>query len=388
MFRKIFSFVLLITLSLPVLAFTTKAQNALLMEVATGAVLYEKNAYVKTIPSSMSKLMTLYIAFQRLKDGNMKLNDKFLVSERAWRTQGSRMFLEPNTYVSVENLLRGIIIQSGNDATVALAEGIAGSESDFVELMNYKANDLGLKYSHFANSTGLPDANHYMSTEDIATLSLRLLKDFPDYYHYFSEKEFTFNKIKQPNRNLLLNANIGVDGLKTGHTESGKYGIAVSAVKDGRRIILVVNGLKTEQERATEAAKLLQYGFLNFTNITVANANKPIVEIPVALGKRKTVKLGALQDIIFTVPIAFKGQNDVKLLYPSMLYAPVYKEKKVGEVSIKLYNGSVYTFDLLSLSAVDKSSALRRFFVKAKAFFKTFKGFKKTVETKVQILRL
>jgi D-alanyl-D-alanine carboxypeptidase (penicillin-binding protein 5/6) len=355
--------------TLAAFGFDTKARQAFLVDADTGAVLYEKNAQARMTPSSMSKLMTLYLVFERLKSGQLKLTDTFLVSEKAWRTQGSKMFLPHNASVSVEDLLRGVIVQSGNDASIVLAEGIAGSESDFAALMNAKAAELGLQHSHFVNSTGWPHSQHYMTAADIATLCLAIIKTFPEYYSYFAEKDFVFNNIKQPNRNTLLNTLHGVDGLKTGHTQVGKYGIAVSAVKDGRRLVAVVNGLKNDSERAAEATRLLQYGFLNFVNIVLLSSQKDLIEVPVLLGDNKKVRIGSKQDLIFTVPITFKGQNEVKLEYPCLLYAPVSLDKKVGQIEIKLYNGEVRNFDLYTLGRSNRLGIIKRFFVKTMMFF-------------------
>ena len=371
MFKRLIYLFCFLSVFVQVHAFSTKARYAFLMDATTGMVLYEKNAHKKMTPSSMSKLMTLYLTFERLKNGSMKLYDNIPVTTKAWKMTGSRMFLLPNTFVSVEDLIRGVSVQSGNDASVALAEGIAGGEGDFVALMNAKALELGLKNTHFANATGLPHRNHYMSAADIAHLSARIIRDFPEYYHYFSEKQFEFNNIKQPNRNTLLHVS-GIDGLKTGHTNAGKYGIAISAFKDGRRLIAVVNGVSNEKGRATEAHKLLQYGFLNFTNVTIAKTGTSLGKVPVFLGAVKKVGLKTKQGIAFTVPLAKKGKTEVKIKYPSMLRAPVNKFKKIGEVNIKLYNGSVYNFNLYPSEEVKKAGFFGSIFIKIKTWFKTF----------------
>jgi D-alanyl-D-alanine carboxypeptidase (penicillin-binding protein 5/6) len=347
-------------------AFSTKAQYAFLMDTTTGEILYEKNSTLRMTPSSMSKLMTLYITFERLKSGNMKLQDNIIVSNKAWRMGGSRMFLSPNSFVSIENLVRGVIVHSGNDACVVLAEGIAGDERDFVTLMNAKAVELGLKNTQFANATGMPDHGHYMSAADIGNLSDRLIKDFPDYYHYFSEKEFEFNKIKQKNRNTMLTINM-VDGLKTGHTESGKYGIAASSFKGNRRLIAVVNGLRDEKERAEEAQKLLQHGFLNFTNVTISNKSTILGEVPVFLGKVNKVSFSTKQPLVLTIPVVNKGQTEVKVTYPSKLTAPIDMDSKIGEVNIKLYDGRTYSFDLHPSETVERLGFFHRIYIKAKA---------------------
>ncbi|MBN9543690.1 MAG: D-alanyl-D-alanine carboxypeptidase, partial [Alphaproteobacteria bacterium] len=226
-------------------ALETKAPHAILVDYDTDTVIFEKEADVPTVPSSMSKLMTVYVIFDKLKKGELKLNERFLVSENAWRKQGSKMFLHVGSSVTLEDLIKGIIIQSGNDACITAAEGIAGTEEEFVNILNEKAKELGLTNSHFVNSTGWPDDNHKMSMRDLSILSKHLINDFPEYYSYFAEREFVYNNIKQQNRNLSLNRFNGVDGLKTGHTDAGGYGIAMSAQQKNRRLIVVVNGLSS-----------------------------------------------------------------------------------------------------------------------------------------------
>ena len=351
-------------------AFSTKAQYALLIDADTGTVLYQKNASQKMAPSSMSKLMTLYLVFERLQNGTLKLNDKFLVTPKAWKMGGSKMFVSPNTFVSIEDLLRGVIVQSGNDASVTLAEGIAGSEKDFTNLMNAKASELGLKNSHFANATGLPNKDHYMSAEDIALLSVKIIKNFPKLYHYFSEKEFTFNNITQPNRNNLLDVN-GVDGLKTGNTDAGKYGISVSAAKDGRRLVAVINGTPNPKERAIEAQNLLQYGFLNYSNIAIPKDQNSLGEIPVFLGEIEKVTFSTKKPAIFTVPLTEKGKTQIQIKYPSIIYAPIDTTKKIGEIIIKLYDGHTYNLDIYPVKKIKKIGFLKEIFVKIKTWIQT-----------------
>jgi serine-type D-Ala-D-Ala carboxypeptidase (penicillin-binding protein 5/6) len=371
MFRRLGYLFCFLFIFLQANAFSTKAQYAFLIDATTGSVLYKKNAYKKMAPSSMSKLMTLYITFERLQNGSMKLPDKILVSTKAWRMGGTRMFLPPNTFVSVEDLLRGVIVQSGNDASVVLAEGIAGSEKDFAALMNAKALELGLKQTHFSNATGLPNKDHYMSAADIATLSAKIIKNFPKQYHYFSETEFTFNNIKQSNRNTLLNIN-GVDGLKTGNTDAGKYGVVVSASQDGRRLIAVINGARNVKERAIEAQRLLQYGFLNYSNIAISKKLNALDQIPVFLGEIDKVNFGTKEPIIFTIPLTKKGKTQVKVKYPSIVYAPIDMSKKIGDITIKLYDGQTYNLDLYPAKEVKKVGFLKEIFVKIKTWFQTF----------------
>ena len=230
----------------------TQAAHAIIVEVETGAVLLDKGADERMPPASMSKMMTAYVVFGMLKDGKAKLTDELPVSEDAWRTSGSKMFVPLGGRISISDLLRGMIVQSGNDACVVLAQGLAGSVEAFVDLMNQKAKEIGLKDSHFANVDGLPDPNHWMTARDLATLAIRTIKDFPDYYKIYSEMDFTFNNIKQGNRNPLLYKNMGADGLKTGHTEEAGYSLTGSIVRGERRIIIVLGGLPTMKSRAEE----------------------------------------------------------------------------------------------------------------------------------------
>ncbi|HSK39613.1 MAG TPA: D-alanyl-D-alanine carboxypeptidase family protein, partial [Arenibaculum sp.] len=242
----------------------TIARQAVLIDATTGTVLFEKNADERMPTSSMSKIMTMYMVFDAIKQGHLSLDDTLHVSEGAWRMQGSKMFVELGNPIPVEDLIRGVIIQSGNDASVVLAEGLAGSESEFATRMTQRAHELGLTASNFTNATGWPDDDHYSTASDLAKLSDRIIADFPEFYHYYSETEFTYHDIKQGNRNPLLYRNMDVDGLKTGHTEAAGYGLAASAERNGRRLILVVNGLSDMQARADESARLLEWGFREF----------------------------------------------------------------------------------------------------------------------------
>jgi D-alanyl-D-alanine carboxypeptidase (penicillin-binding protein 5/6) len=346
-FIKLFIFTIIFISSINSIAVTTKAKQTLLVDADSGAVLYKKNDQQLMAPSSMSKLMTIYLVFEKLKNGSLKINDEFIVSEKAWKKQGTRMFLELNKPVKVEDLLRGVIIVSGNDASITLAEGIAGTEEDFAIRMNAKAKELGLKNSHFVNATGWPDKGHVMTVSDLAILSKRIMEDFPEYYHYFAEKSFKYNKIEQQNRNLLLNRNIGSDGLKTGHSSLGGYGIAASAIKDNRRLILVVNGLDSEQERANEAQNLLQYGFLNFTNVVIAKKNQPLVkDVKTWLASPDIVNLITKEDVVLTFPIDQKSQISAQIIYETPINANVKKTQPVGNLLISLPNGEKKTVEI------------------------------------------
>jgi D-alanyl-D-alanine carboxypeptidase (penicillin-binding protein 5/6) len=333
----------------------TIARQAIVIDYDTGTVLYEKNADEKMHPSSMSKLMLLYIAFSELKAGRLKLTDTFLVSEKAWRTQGSKMFVELGNRIPVEQLLQGIIVQSGNDACIVVAEGIAGSEEAMVARMNRKAAELGLTNSHFDNVTGLPDDNHLMSARDLATLARDIIRDFPDYYHYFAETEFTYHNIRQGNRNPLLERHIGVDGMKTGHTDAGGYGITISGrSQDGRRIIVVVNGLPTDRARGEESEKLLLYAYRNFENVTLAKAGQTILRAPVWMGVQPDVALAPEKDIVLSLPKGGEKHASYVVKYTGPLQAPVKAGEEVATLEISAGGEPVTKIPLVTENAVAK----------------------------------
>jgi len=268
----------------PTRAIESAARQIILLDDVTGTVMLDKASNETMFPASMSKLMTLYVLFERLADGEIALDDTFRVSEKAWRMGGSKMFVEVNSRVSVNDLLRGIIVQSGNDACVVVAEGLAGSEDEFASVMNQTAKKIGLTGSHFVNSTGWPHPEHVTTASDLATLSRLIIREFPQFYGIFSEKSFTFNGIKQGNRNPLLYKYSGADGLKTGHTEASGYGLVASAKRDGRRLILVINGLTSVKERSAESERLLDYGFREFNNYKLFKAGDEIDTLSVWLG--------------------------------------------------------------------------------------------------------
>ncbi len=356
----------LFLINLSSFAISTTAKYALLVDSDTGGIIYEKNSQVKMPPSSMSKLMTVYLAFDRIKNGSLKLNDKVVVSKKAWSKRGSRMFLPLNREATVNDLLHGIIVQSGNDASIALAEAIAGSEGAFVNRMNMVAKKIGLRGSSFANSTGWPNPNHYMTAVDLATLAKRTIKDYPEYYNYFSEKEFTYNKIRQFNRNTLINKGFGVDGLKTGHTDEAGYGITASAERNGRRLILVLSGLDSKREREQEAKKMFQYGFLNFTNVKIANASLPLISANVSFGDSEKVDLVPEKDLVFTVPIEQKNQIQAVVNYNDNLVAPIEKNKKIGTIEITLPNKEKKVFALIAKTKIDEAGFIQKSYYKSK----------------------
>jgi len=349
--------------------FSTKASHALLMDADTGAILFEKQADEKMHPASMSKLMTAYLVFEALKKGQYTLDTEFVVSDNAWKkggakTGGSTMFLNPKQSVKIRDLLRGIIVQSGNDACIVVAEGMAGSEDAFAQMMNSKAKKLGLVNSSFRNATGLPHPDHLMSAKDLALLAQHLINDFPEYYPIYSEKEFTFNGITQQNRNPLLTQMPGADGLKTGHTAESGYGLTGSMkTYDGRRLVMVVNGLKTMAERAQESQKLMSWGTANFENAAILNPEKSLLDIPVWLGEEKVVPVGSSEKLVQTISKWDTPEIKSVVRFPNLVKAPVKAGEKVGEIETTLPDGTVHKADLVAQKDVMKLG----YFAKIKA---------------------
>ena len=311
----------------------TTAKFAIIIDHVTGAVLLEKEPDASMVPSSMTKLMTAYIVYEMLRGGRLKLDQELPVSERAWRMGGSKMFVQVGTSVKVEDLIRGVIVQSGNDACIVLAEGIAGSEEQFAELMNTKARDLGLERTTFRNSTGWPHPEHRSSARDIATLARRIIRDFPEYYHYDAEKSFRYNGIEQQNRNPLLQKNLA-DGLKTGHTDEAGYGLVASADRNGRRVIVMVNGLETMRARAEESERLLEWSFREFENVTLFTAGDVVEQAPVHLGTAPTVPLVGGRDVVMTMPRGWRNRAKVTLSYSTPVPAPVQRGTKLGTLAV------------------------------------------------------
>jgi D-alanyl-D-alanine carboxypeptidase (penicillin-binding protein 5/6) len=316
-------------------AIETTAQEAIVVDYDTGTVLFEKNADDAVHPASMSKLMTLYVLFDRLKQGNVTLDSEFPVSEKAWAlNEGSTMFVGIGEKLRVEDLIRGIIVQSGNDACLVVAEGIAGTEEGFAELMNETAVKIGLQDSHFVNSHGLEDPEHLMTVRDLAILAKHLIADFPEYYHYFSELEYEHNGIKQGNRNPLLYRDIGADGLKTGHLTVSGYGLTASAERNGRRVIVVAHGMESMQSRADQGAALIEWAFREFDNYTLAKAGATLEDAPVWYGAEETVPLVVNQDLVATLPRAARKSLEVRAVFDGPIPAPITKGQQVGKLVI------------------------------------------------------
>ena len=312
----------------------TQATHAIIVDYNTGAVLLDKAADQPIPTASMSKMMTAYVVFSMLKDGEAKLTNMLPVSERAWRTGGSKMFVPLGQQVSIDDLIHGMIVQSGNDACVVLAEGLGGSVEGFVDKMNEMAKKIGLTHSHFANVDGLPDPQHYMSARDLATVAIRTIKDFPQFYKIYSDREFTFNKIRQGNRNPLLYKNLGADGLKTGHTEEAGYSLTGSAIRDGRRVVMVLSGLPTAKARAEEGERLIEWAFREFKDYRLFAAADTVDRTDVWLGAVPTVPVTVTHDLVVTLPRKARKDMKVAVEYDHPIAAPVKKGQGAGKITV------------------------------------------------------
>ena len=332
----------------------------ILQDYHTGKVLAENNADAKLAPASLTKIMTVYVVFTELSNGHLHLEDMVTISEKAWKTSGSRMFVELGNQIKVEDLLKGVIIQSGNDASVALAEHVGGNEETFAEMMNQHAIRLGMANSHFKNSDGLPVEDHYTTARDLAILTTALIKEFPDYYRWFSQKEFTFNKITQQNRNKLLSRDESVDGVKTGFTDDAGYCLVASALREDMRLISVVMGAKSANARANENQTLLNYGFRFYESHRLYQGKTALNEARVWKGASKTISLGLAEDIYVTIPR--RQYKDLKAVInvDKKITAPVADGAKLGSVKVTLKDEVVINKDLVALKAVDQGNIFQR----------------------------
>ena len=346
------------------LALNTTASQAIIYDYETKTVIFEKNSKEPVSPSSMSKIMTIYYLFKKLKDGEIKLTDQFKVSKKAWKKGGSKMFVNVGESIKVEDLIRGIIVQSGNDACIVVAEAISGSESLFAEELNLLGQEIGLKNSNFTNSTGWPDPEHLMTVEDLLTLTIRTIEDFPEYYHYYAEKEFTYSNIKQNNRNPLLFSNIESDGLKTGHTSLGGYGIVVSIKQNNRRLILVLNGLNSSKQRAKESKRLSKIVINQYFNYLISEEGKIIKNLNVWGGKTKYTRAIPNQKIMITIPKKVRNNLKMVVRYKLPLKAPLYKDKPIAELIVKKNdtNTALSKFNLYPEEDVEKASFLAKIY--------------------------
>ena len=347
---------------------SVNAKTAILQDYLSGEILYEKDADLSIYPASMTKIMTSIIAFDLIKKGELTLDEKFMVSENAWRlsTAGySSMFIMVGDEVSVENLLRGIIVASGNDACIALAEGIAGTEEEFAVLMTEKALEIGMENTNFSNSSGINDPNNYSTVRDILIMSNYLIKNYPEYYHYYKEKEFTWDRtggdpITQGNRNPLLYKNMGADGIKTGYLAVEKYSLASSIKKKNRRLIAVGSGFNSKNDRSRQSAKLLTWGLTKFDTILIGKKNDVISELDVWQGKQKKVKAYISSDIYKTIPKAKKKYLKVTVNYEGPLEAPIEKNDVIGKMKITYKDEVVGNYDLFASESVQKQNIISR----------------------------
>lgn len=339
---------------------TVVAKSYILQDFDSGRIVAEQNSDQRLPPASITKLMTAYVVSHELAMGNINLDDEVLISEKAWRMVGSRSFIEVNTKVPVEVLLRGMIIQSGNDAAVALAEHIAGSEETFAQMMNQYAQQLGMTNTNYRNSTGLPDPDHYTTARDIATLSAAIIRDFPDHYKWYAEKEYTYNNITQHNRNKLLWRDNSVDGLKTGHTEEAGYCLAASAKRGDMRLISVVLGTRSENARAQETQKLMSYGFRFFETHALYKAQDKITDTKIWKGTDKQLALGLEETLSVTVPRGRYKELVATTNIQQPVLAPVTAGSQLGEVEIRLGDELIATQPLIALQTVEQGSWWRR----------------------------
>ncbi len=336
------------------------ARSYILQDFYSQQILVEHNADMRVEPASITKLMTSYVVFKELAAGKIKLEDTVTVSETAWRTGGSRMFIDPAMSPTILDLIRGMVIQSGNDACVALAEHIAGSEEAFAGLMNHYSEELGMNGTHFINSTGLPHEEHYTTARDVARLSSAIINEFPDYYAWYSEKEFTFNEIRQHNRNTLLWRDPAIDGLKTGHTESAGYCLASSALRDGMRLVAAVMGSDSESSRASESQTLLNYGFRFYETIQLYEARTELAKAKVWKGTNEEVSTGLAQPLFITIQRGRYDDLSAKVELRSQLTAPLADGAVVGSINISLDDKAIASLDLVTLAAIEEAGFMGR----------------------------
>lgn len=346
------------------------AESYVLQDNTSGKIIASKNPDLRVEPASLTKMMTVYVVDHEIKAGRLTPDQKVRVSEKAWRAEGSRMFIPVNTEVSLNDLLKGIIIQSGNDASIAVAEQVAGSEESFAQLMNHYAQQLGMTNTHFMNSTGLPDPNHYTTARDMATLAHALVTEFPESYEVYSEKEFFFNDIKQTNRNRLLWHDPSVDGIKTGHTDAAGYCLVASAHRDNMRLNAVIIGADSDKARTQQAQQLLNYGFRFYTTKNLLTADKTIATTTVYQGKRNQITGGVLSDLYVTVPQGQQKFLTTDIQLDTALKAPIQRGQKIGEIKVSINNNIVAQEPIVALETVERGNIFQRFVDWIKLLFK------------------
>ena len=346
--------------------FQTSAKHVLLMDYETGAILYEKAADKAMFPASMSKMMTSLIVFDRLREGSLTLNTKLLVSEKAWRMGGSKMFVRAGRKVKVQDLLRGVIVQSGNDASIVLAEAIGGDEETFAEMMTKRGKDIGLSNSYFKNATGWPDPGHITTARDLAKLANYIIREYPEYYKYYSEKKFTYGKspdgkpITQNNRNPLLYHNNGADGLKTGYINSSGYGLTASGIRKNRRLTLVMHGMGNVRTRTSESRRLYEWGFREFENLTLFTANEIVDSAKVWLGDEPEIPLILKNDLKITIPIENKTNMKVSIKYIGPISSPILKGQEIATLEVNGTGGPPITKPLFAAENIGQLNFIGR----------------------------
>jgi D-alanyl-D-alanine carboxypeptidase (penicillin-binding protein 5/6) len=347
-----------------------EAKSFALLEFHSNQMLQAQNADLRIEPASLTKLMTAYLTFTAVKQGRLKLDQELPVSEKAWRTEGSRMFIDPKTPVRVDDLMKGMIVQSGNDACITLAEGIAGTEETFAELMNREAKRLGMTNTHFVNSTGLPDAQHYSTARDLALLAAAIIREFPEFYPLYSMKEYTYNKITQPNRNRLLWQDPYVDGMKTGHTESAGFCLISSAKRGDMRLVAVVTGTASDNARTAESQKLLNYGFQFYETYRLYQKSQTVANLPVYKGSSNAVKAGFTRDVYLALPKGYYQHAKISVISRQPLLAPLTEGQSVGTLQVNIEGKTYATFALQAIDGVSVAGLFGRMWDSVKLWFK------------------
>jgi len=360
------SFLFFFLISIKLFAIDTKAEQAIVVDFDTNEILFEKNSNLKTPPASMTKIMTIYAAFDRIKNTDLSIENECIVSAKAYKMGGSRTFLEIDDKVSINELLKGIIIQSGNDASVALAECLAGTEGDFAKLMNVYAKRLGMTNTNFVNSSGWPEENHYSTVKDLAILSNAVIKKFPDFYLYFADQEFTYNEIKQPNRNKLLSSVQGADGLKTGFTKASGWGIAATAKRDNRRITVVINGTNSSRLRLNEASNLINWAFSQTSQKQLVDEGQIITEVDVWLGDKPRVNLISSKKIISTLSFDQIQLIESSIEYKKPIAAPIKQDEIYGKLIINIEGKPNIEVDLVAQENVGNINPILKVFAAMK----------------------
>lgn len=345
------------------------AQGYLLIDAVTGTVLVEHNSKQRLPPASLTKIMTSFVVATEIERGTISLRDSVDISVNAWRMEGSRMFIQEGTQVTVEDLLRGIVVQSGNDASVALAEHISASESAFVDVMNQHAARLGMVDTNFVNATGLPDENHYTTASDLARLTIVLIERFPEHYKLYSEKYFTYNNIRQPNRNSLLWRDNTVDGVKTGHTEAAGYCLVASAQRDGMRLVSVIMGTSSEQARATESQKLMTYGFRYYETVRLYSSDESLKKVRVWRGSHSSINIGLENNIVVTIPRGAREYLAAHMELSAEILAPLSKGQNLGRLTVRMNEEVLLSVSLVALNAVAEAGFVSRIWDEIALFF-------------------